>query len=122
MKNDILSEYLGDEDFLQFAIEYNDLNIDKDDLGITLSHLQHDPNNRDARKFVFVIPEFTDMLLQTLQNYRSHDMLDRVLQTFSTHQVVHLLGNEINIYHTPSDFTAIFYGNNPHGLQSLSVL
>lgn len=126
MYNDILSQYLGDNDFLAFALEYNNLTADLskrrcNDLWIVLDTLQGTPWDSKALQYLFSVEDFTHILLDTLKNYRSHDIFERVLTVLSPESLAHQLWN-VDVYASPDAFTSIFYGNCPHGLQSLSVV
>jgi|GEM_PF-2160268 len=99
MKNDMLTEALYDKDFLQFAIRYNNLITNKigkhekynDELGLVLENLIQYKEKLLAIRYIYMESKHTDMLLDTLKNYQSKDLLLRIVKSKASNAITYRL-------------------------------
>jgi len=121
MRNDMLTQALCSKDFITFAISYNNLTINakeeknNHELWLVLWNLLDYPESMPAIKYIYSSKEFTEQLLNTLENYRSKELLMRIIKTKPSNS---LLYNIWPIY-TDKDhqsFTSNFSYNCLHWL------
>lgn len=124
MRNDMLTQALCNQDFLKFALLYNGLVInaenekDNDELWLVLANLIEYPESIPTIKYIYSVEEFTEKLLHTLENYKSKDLLLRIIKTKPSGSLLYAIWSTY-IDTDPATFTSRFSYNCLHGIQWL---
>ncbi len=124
MRNDMLTQVLCEKDFIEFAIIYNNLTINakeeknNDELWILLWNLLDYPESMPTIKYIYSIEAYTEDLLVTLENYKSKDILLRIIKTKPSNSLIHRVW-PFYIDKNHQSFTARFSYNRLHWLQWL---
>lgn len=72
-----------------------------------------------AIKYIYIQEDYTDILLDTLKNYQSKDILLRIIKSKASGAITYRLWL-IDIYDKPESFTSLFSYNYMHGLPTLA--
>lgn len=121
MRNDMLTQALYNKDFIEFAISYNNLTINakeeknNDELWLVLWNLIEYPESLPTIQYIYSVEEFTETLLHTLENYRSKDLLLRIMKTKPNNSLLQGIWSTY-IDKEPELFTAHFSYNCLHWL------
>jgi hypothetical protein len=119
MRNDMLTQALCNQDFLKFALSYNGLVInaekekDNNELWLVIANLIEYPESMPTITYIYSVEEFTEQLLNTLENYKSKDLLLRIIKTKPSNSLLyHIWPTYID--KEPQSFTSHFSYNCLH--------
>lgn len=129
MMTNLVTQALHQKDFLEFALKYNKFVTNRtgkyakynDELWIVLENLIKYDDKIPAINYIYTQEDYTSIIIETLKNYQSEDMLLRILKVGALDSVIHQLWL-VSIYYNPEDFTAEFSYNFLHGLKSLEQI
>jgi hypothetical protein len=130
MRNDLLTQALYQEEFVQFAIKYNKFVTHRtekgklkynDHLWLVLENIIKYEEKSAAVKYIYMREDYTNILLDTLKNYQSKDLLLHIIKTKISASMTYRIWL-IQLCENTEEFTSLFSYNYLHGLPSFEQI